>query len=112
MKTFTLKVSVKVADVWIDDGFDLTAPVWKEEVVNALKGLLPDAYDHEVIVEVQDVKADGETCESCGKPVTDHTDEIGVYTPCIEQIAETAAAHAVLDIDDYPGIDPIGPFDD
>lgn len=114
MKKFTVTVSMEVSDNWIDDGFDLALPGWQEAIVEAFEKFLPHAWENEVKAEVLEVKSEGyePMCQSCDRPDSKHFDNFGSYIPCIEQIAETHAAHAALEIDDYPGIDPVGPVNE
>ena len=57
MKTFKIDVKVKVAEVWIDDGFDMTDTHWIEYIESKFKEMIPYAYDHEVqvVVKVKEV---------------------------------------------------------
>jgi methyl coenzyme M reductase subunit D len=56
MKTWKIEVKVKVAEIWVDDGFDLEDTHWKEYIEEKFKSMIPYAYDHEIQVEVK-VKA-------------------------------------------------------
>ena len=43
MKTWKLEVTLKVADCWIEDGFDAGSPAWITGIQEALEELLPYA---------------------------------------------------------------------
>ena len=52
-KTFELSIEIKVAQCWIDDGFDATTPAWKEGIENAIRELMPHARGYEFVVTVK-----------------------------------------------------------
>lgn len=55
MKTFKLELTVKVADLWIEDGFDLNDPLRQEQLIESIQSMLPYAHDHEVQVEINKI---------------------------------------------------------
>lgn len=62
MKTFEFKVTMKVADCWIEDGFGATNRQEKKEleerIAEVLQGnMLTYAYGHEFKVEVRTISA-------------------------------------------------------
>lgn len=55
MQTWKFEVTMKVADSWVADGFDGSGRV--EEIKEAMQGMLPYAYGHEVQVAVKVTQA-------------------------------------------------------
>lgn len=51
MKHWKLEIKLSVADSWVADGFDAKERI--EEIEDTIKGLLPYAYGHEVIVKAR-----------------------------------------------------------
>lgn len=57
MKTWKFEITMKVADSWVADGFDASQENRIEEIKEAMQGMLPYAYGHEVLVNVNVTKA-------------------------------------------------------
>ncbi len=51
--TYIVNLGVCVSHKWIDEGFDLTNIERKQQLIEAVKNLLPMAYDSEVNVQVE-----------------------------------------------------------
>ena len=52
MKSLTVKVNVKVAEVWIEDGFPLTVETLQKVFSEAMENRLGYARPDEVVVKV------------------------------------------------------------
>lgn len=57
MEKWKLRIDVEVADSWIADGFNLSERL--NEVQEAIKNMLPQAYDHEMAVKVKVLEEPG-----------------------------------------------------
>lgn len=55
MKTWKLEITVKVADSWVTDGFDLKERL--EQIEEQLTTMLPFAYEHELQIKARIVSA-------------------------------------------------------
>lgn len=53
MQTWKMEVTLKVANSWVADGFNLSQPLRIEEVEEKLQSMIPYAYGHEVQVKVK-----------------------------------------------------------
>lgn len=51
MKTWKLSITVKVADSWVADGFNLSERI--EEIEEQIANILPFAYGHEVEIKAK-----------------------------------------------------------
>jgi len=50
MKTFRVNIEIKVAQCWIEDGFDLSER--EQQIIDAFKEMLPYAYDDEMVIKI------------------------------------------------------------
>jgi len=53
MKKWKIEITVKVSDNWVDDGFDLSEVEREEQLKEAIRSMLPYAYDHEMEIEIK-----------------------------------------------------------
>jgi len=51
MKTWKIEVTLKVADNWVEDGFDASERL--QQIEQSFADLLPYAYDEEVVVKAK-----------------------------------------------------------
>jgi hypothetical protein len=51
MKTFKVSATIKIADVWIEDGFNLNEKSFKNQLKEGIQDMIPHAYEHEIKVE-------------------------------------------------------------
>jgi hypothetical protein len=69
MEKWKLQIDVEVADSWVADGFNLSERL--DEVQEAIKNMLPQAYDHEMAVKVKILGQPSENNEELGKLIND-----------------------------------------
>lgn len=50
MKQWKIEITMKVADSWIADGFDLVQRIENGELEDHMKSMLPHAYGHEIVI--------------------------------------------------------------
>ncbi len=55
MKHWELTIKLSVTDSWIADGFNASERI--EDIQDAIKGLLPFSYGHEVVCKAKITKA-------------------------------------------------------
>lgn len=51
MITWKVTLELSVADVWIDDGFNLEEQEWKDDITQYFESVIPYAFENEVIVK-------------------------------------------------------------
>lgn len=55
MQKFKFEVTMKVADSWVADGFQVKDRL--EQIAETLSGLLPYAHGHECVIEVKEISS-------------------------------------------------------
>lgn len=53
MKKWKIELTVEVSQNWIDDGFDMNHAEREQQLIDAIKEMLPYAYDSEVRVQIK-----------------------------------------------------------